>query len=160
MEHLWAPWRITYIEAEKPAKCILCENPKRNDDEATYILFRGALNYVMLNSFPYNPGHLLVAPYRHIATLEEMTPEERHEHFDVVTQAAAALRGALKPGGFNIGINAGRIAGAGIDDHMHTHVVPRWSGDTNFITVVADTRVIPQALADIYCKLKDRFQAT
>ena len=114
MEHLWAPWRITYIEAEKPAKCILCESPEQHKDEAAYILFRGARNYVMLNSFPYNPGHLLVAPYRHIATLEEMTLEERYEHFDIVAQAAAALRGALKPGGFNIGINAGRIAGAGL----------------------------------------------
>ncbi len=157
MEHLCAPWRDKYIEGEKPEKCILCELPAQNNDQATYIVHRGALNYVVLNSFPYNPGHLLVAPYRHIARLEEMTPEERHEHFDIVSQAAAVLRDVFKPGGFNFGINTGRIAGAGIDDHVHTHIVPRWSGDTNFVTVLGDVRVVPQALAATYEKLRGKF---
>ena len=111
----------------------------------------------MLNAYPYNSGHLMVAPYRHIATLEEMTEEERHEHFDIVSRCVKAMRQELKPEGFNVGINMGKSAGAGIDDHIHTHLVPRWQGDTNFITVIGDVRVVPEALAETYRKLKEKF---
>ena len=111
----------------------------------------------MLNSYPYNPGHLMVAPYSHVASLEELTDDEIHEHFEIVSRSLKVLRQAFKPGGFNIGLNLGRVAGAGIDDHIHTHIVPRWPGDTNFMPVISDARVIPEALAETYDKLKGKF---
>jgi ATP adenylyltransferase len=154
MEHMWAPWRMEFILDEKPSGCILCQKPCQNDDECNLILYRGSLNFVILNKFPYNPGHLMVAPYRHIATLEDMTDEELLDHFTIVRRCTKALRSVLTPAGFNIGINLGKIAGAGISDHAHTHVVPRWSGDTNFMPVLADTRVLPEGLASTYIKLR------
>jgi len=154
MEHMWAPWRMEFILTEKPDDCILCQKPAQNDDEGNLILHRGRLNFVILNKFPYNPGHLMVAPYRHIATLEDMTDEELMDHFSMVRRCTKAMRGVLEPAGFNIGINLGKIAGAGIDSHAHTHIVPRWSGDTNFMPVLADTRVLPEGLASTFAKLK------
>jgi len=135
----------------------LCEKPKEGKDVQNYILYRGEKNFIMLNSYPYNPGHLLVAPYRHVANLEELTEKERNEHFAMVSQAIRALREAFDPGGFNIGANMGKVAGAGIDDHFHSHIVPRWQGDVNYMTILADVRVIPQALAETYQKLKGKF---
>jgi ATP adenylyltransferase len=157
MKHIWAPWRIEYIRAAKPAGCILCDKPKENHDEANYILYRGKLNFIMLNAYPYNPGHLMVAPYRHAAGLEDLTDAERDENFKLVSRGVAVLKETLKPGGFNVGANLGRIAGAGIDDHFHSHIVPRWNGDTNFITTIGDIRVVPQALADTYRSLAGKF---
>jgi len=158
MEHIWAPWRIQYIQRKEPKGCILCEKPAEDDDAQNYILYRGSKNFIIMNTYPYNPGHLMVAPYRHIASLDELTEEERHEHFEVVSRVIKVLREAFHPGGFNIGVNIGKVAGTGVDDHVHTHIVPRWQGDTNFIGVLADTRVIPEALAETYQKLKDKFQ--
>jgi ATP adenylyltransferase len=111
----------------------------------------------MLNSYPYNPGHLLVAPYRHIASLEELTVKERHEHFELVSRCIEVLKEVFKPAGFNIGANLGKVAGAGIEDHFHSHIVPRWQGDTNYVPVLADIRVVPQALADTYKRLEGKF---
>lgn len=156
MEHIWAPWRMEFILTEKPADCILCQKPAENADESNLILYRGKLNFVILNKYPYNPGHLMVAPYRHIATLEDMNDDELFEHFAIVRKSTKALRSVLDPAGFNIGINLGKMAGAGISDHAHTHIVPRWSGDTNFMPVVADTRVLPEGLASTFAKLKGR----
>ena len=157
MEHMWAPWRIQYIEAEKSDGCILCDKPGEDNDAQNYILFRGDKNFIILNTYPYNPGHLMIAPYRHIARLEELTDEELYEHCQIVSRGVKILREAFNPGGFNVGINMGRAAGAGIEEHIHTHIVPRWHGDTNFVTVMSDVRVIPQALADTYERLRDRF---
>ncbi|MFC1991294.1 HIT domain-containing protein [Chloroflexota bacterium] len=157
MKHIWAPWRMEYIRAEKPKGCILCEKPAQDADAENYIIYRGSKNFVMLNAYPYNPGHLMIAPYRHIDSLAEMTEEERKEHFDIVSRSVEVLRRELNPGGFNLGVNLGAVAGAGIEDHIHTHIVPRWQGDTNFITVIADVRVMPEALADTYQKLKGKF---
>jgi ATP adenylyltransferase len=157
MDLIWAPWRIEYIRMEKPEKCVLCGKPRDNDDEASYILFWGRLNFIILNSFPYNPGHLMVAPYRHVAALDELTGEERDEHFALVACALKALRVEFSPGGFNIGANLGRVAGAGIEDHFHSHVVPRWQGDTNCMPVIADTKIINEALAETYEKLRAKF---
>jgi len=159
MEQIWAPWRIKYIQMEKVEGCILCEKPRQNSDAQNYILHRGKKNFVMLNSYPYNPGHLMIAPYRHVTSLEELTSEERHEHFEIVSRSIKILRQAFNPGGFNIGINIGKVGGAGIDEHVHTHIVPRWQGDTNFMPVVSDVRVIPEALAETYDKLKGKFKA-
>ena len=146
-----------YIRMKKTAGCFLCEEPGQDSDAANYILFRGGKNFIIMNSYPYNPGHLLVAPYRHVANLEEMTAEERHEHFDIVSRSVSVLRQMFNPGGFNLGINIGKVAGAGVADHVHTHIVPRWQSDTNFMSVIADVRVIPEALAETYQKLKDGF---
>lgn len=157
MERIWAPWRIQYIQAEKPERCILCDRPGQNSDASNYILYRGEQNFVILNSYPYNPGQLMVAPYRHVAGLEELAEEERNEHFAVVTRSVNVLREVLDPGGFNIGINMGKVAGAGIEQHVHTHIVPRWQGDTNFMPVLSDVRVLPEALSDTYRKLKGKF---
>ncbi|MDD4859199.1 MAG: HIT domain-containing protein [Dehalococcoidales bacterium] len=156
MDYIWAPWRIQYIQMEKPKGCFLCDNPKETNDEANYILFRGEKNYVILNSFPYNPGHMLVAPYRHVAAPDKMTKKELHEHFEIVSRAIAVLRDVFKPGGFNIGANLGHVAGAGVADHFHTHIVPRWQGDANAMPVISDTKVIPEALSETYRKLKGK----
>jgi ATP adenylyltransferase len=157
MKHIWAPWRMEYIRMEKPGGCILCEKPEQDNDAENYILYRGEKNFVMLNAYPYNPAHLMIAPYRHVASLDELTEEERHEHFDIVSRSVEVLRKELSPEGFNLGINIGRVAGAGIADHIHTHIVPRWQGDSNYMTVVADIRVVPEALAETYQKLKGKF---
>ena len=157
MKHIWAPWRIQYILQEKPKGCILCEKPGENRDEENYIVYRGRLNFIMLNSYPYNPGHLLIAPYRHAASLEDLTEAERREHFELVSRSLPVLREVFKPAGFNLGSNIGRVAGAGIEDHFHSHIVPRWQGDTNYIPVLADVRIVPQALADTYKLLKGKF---
>ena len=157
MERIWAPWRMGYIRGEKPKGCILCEKPRQKDDALNYILYRGEKNFVIMNSYPYNPGHLMIAPYRHIANLEELTDEELYEHFKIVTQSIKVLRQVFNPGGFNLGINMGKSAGAGISGHVHTHIVPRWEGDTNFMPVLSDTRVVPEALAETYKKLRDKF---
>ena len=157
MEHIWAPWRIEYIRMEKPEGCILCEKPGEASDAENYILHRGDKNFVILNLYPYNAGHLMIVPFRHVASLEELTGEELHEHFDLVSRSVKVLRQVYNPDGFNVGINLGRIAGAGIDDHFHTHIVPRWSGDTNFMPVIADTKIINEALAETYEKLRDKF---
>ena len=154
MERLWAPWRIQYIQMAKPEGCILCDKPQQNRDELNYILYRGSKNFIILNAYPFNPGHLMVAPYRHIASLEELTDNELHEHFEMVRRGIRLLKKTFHPDGFNIGMNTGKMAGAGIDKHLHTHIVPRWQGDSNFMPVVADTRVVPEALAETYNKLK------
>jgi len=156
MERIWAPWRIEYIERAKEGGCILCQKPRENNDEANFILYRGQTNFIILNAFPYNPGHLMVAPYRHIANLQDLTDNEIKEHLDVVKRAVKLLTEVLKPVGFNIGLNIGKVAGAGIEYHLHTHIVPRWQGDVNFMPVLSDTRVISEALTATYKKLKIR----
>ena len=157
MEQIWAPWRIQYIQMEKPEGCILCEKPKQNDDALNHILYRGSKNFVIMNSYPYNPGHLMVAPYRHVASLYDLADDELREHFEIVSRSVKLLKEVFNPGGFNIGINIGKVAGAGIDEHVHTHVVPRWQGDTNFMPVIAEVRVVPEALAETYKKLEGKF---
>ncbi|OGO19353.1 MAG: HIT family hydrolase [Chloroflexi bacterium RBG_16_50_11] len=157
MKYIWAPWRIEYIKAEKPVGCILCDKPKEDRDKQNYILYRAKKNFIMLNSYPYNPGHLLIAPYRHTGNLEELTAAERNEHYELVSRSIEVLKKVFKPAGFNIGANLGRVAGAGIDDHFHSHIVPRWQGDNNFMPVLGEVKVIPQALADTYQTLAGKF---
>jgi ATP adenylyltransferase len=157
MKNIWAPWRIEYIRMEKPSGCILCDKPAQKIDVQNYILYRGKKNFIMLNAYPYSPGHLMVAPYRHIATPEELTGDEGSEHITLTALGIKVLREAFAPAGFNTGMNIGKIAGAGVDGHIHTHIVPRWQGDTNFMTVVADIRVVSEALAETYKILKGKF---
>jgi len=158
MERIWAPWRMQFIRMKKPKGCFLCENPARDNDVQNYILYRGSSNFVILNSYPYNPGHLMVAPYRHVARLDDLMEEERNEHFKVVSQCVKVLREEFNPEGFNIGMNLGKASGAGVDDHVHTHVVPRWQGDTNFMPVLADVKVMPEALTETYKRLEGKFR--
>ncbi|MCS7117150.1 MAG: HIT domain-containing protein [Nitrososphaerota archaeon] len=157
MKRIFAPWRIEYIKSDKPKGCIFCEKPKENRDEENYIVYRGLNNFVILNSYPYNPGHLMIVPYKHISSLEGLSKEERDEHFEILVRVVKILKEAMNPDGFNIGMNLGEGAGAGIKDHLHTHVVPRWKEDTNYMPVIADTKVIVEALNSTYKKLREYF---
>ena len=146
---LWAPWRIEYITAEKAGGCIFCASASAfsaEADAAQRPVDHGRHSFTMLNAFPYAPGHLMVAPVRHVGDLDALTDKELLEHMQLVRRAITALREVMNPDGFNVGVNLGTVAGAGVADHLHVHVVPRWQGDTNFMPVLADTRVIPQAL--------------
>ncbi|MCK9355745.1 MAG: HIT domain-containing protein [Dehalococcoidia bacterium] len=154
LERLWAPWRIEYIRAARDNGCILCAFPAESDDESHLILHRGQHNFIMMNAYPYSPGHLMVAPFKHTAELADLTAAESAEHHELVKLGIAVLRDVARPDGFNVGLNLGRVAGAGIDQHLHTHIVPRWLGDTNFMPVLADTRVMSESLPSMWKKLK------
>ncbi|KMY66381.1 HIT family hydrolase [Desulfocarbo indianensis] len=157
METLWAPWRMKYILDEgKPAGCIFClaTDGKGMDD---LVLGVGATCLVMMNKFPYNNGHLLVAPKRHVSGLHDLSEKERHDLLFNVNKAIEALKDLMHPDGFNVGLNLGKVAGAGIEEHVHFHVVPRWSGDTNFMTVFADVRSIPEHIEATCQKLRPYF---
>ena len=158
MEQIWAPWRMEYIRMEKPKGCFLCDEPNEDDEECNFILYRGKWNFVVMNNYPYNPGHLLVAPYRHIDALEKLPKRELYEHNDIIVKAIKVLKEAFNPTGFNVGMNIGSVAGAGTADHIHTHIVPRWQGDTNFMPVIGGLRVIPEAVTETYRKLKGGFE--
>jgi len=157
-QRLWSPWRMEYIEAAKaePEGCIFCDLPAKRDDAAAYILRRGEHGFVLLNSFPYNPGHVMVAPFRHTGDLEGLDPGELLDLDQLLQESIRALREEMAPHGFNVGMNLGRVAGAGIPDHLHWHVVPRWGGDTNFMPVVGQTRVLPELLDETYRRLAPR----
>ena len=158
MEHLWSPWRLAYVTGEhRDAGCVFCT--AQSDRTAdSLIVFRGTTCFVILNLFPYNNGHLMVIPNRHIASLGAATTDERHELIDLTRVAEAALSEIYQPQGINMGINLGKPAGAGILDHVHMHVVPRWNGDTNFMTVVGRTRVLPEELPVTAAKLRPVFE--
>lgn len=153
MEIIWAPWRMGYILGEKPKGCIFCDKPKDDKDRENLLLARAKRCSVMLNAYPYNNGHLMVAPYRHVAALTDLTEDEISDIMRVAQQCVSVLQQEFKPDGFNVGMNLGRVAGAGIDDHLHLHIVPRWNGDTNFMSVLVDTRVVPESLMVTFDKL-------
>ncbi|RMD76361.1 MAG: HIT domain-containing protein [Lentisphaerae bacterium] len=147
---LWAPWRIEYIlDPNKDDDCFLCRYiPRPEDDEKNYVIRRGEYAFALLNRYPYNSGHILIAPYRHVARLAELQPEEQQEIFALLTQAEIVIQQCMNPDGLNIGANLGKAAGAGLEEHLHVHVVPRWVGDTNFMPVIANVDCVPQALRD------------
>jgi ATP adenylyltransferase len=153
MDYLFTPWRMEYIRSTKKDGCIFCEMLEQDDREAL-ILQRGQHAFLVLNRYPYNNGHFMSVPYRHVDTLEALAPEETAEMMALLALGLKALRLAWNPEGFNVGANIGKVAGAGVKDHVHMHVVPRWSGDTNFMPLFAETRVIPQTLEDTYEELK------
>jgi ATP adenylyltransferase len=159
MEKLWAPWRMAYLEVTAPSGCIFCVKPSAGQDEQSWILHRGERAFIILNAFPYNNGHLMVAPFRHTADLETLSPEEQAEIFQLTQLCVRLLRTAYRPDGFNLGMNLGKTAGAGIADHLHMHIVPRWDGDTNFMPVLADTKVLPDSLDNTYRKLREALAA-
>ncbi len=158
MDYLWSPWRYQYVSAgAAPAGCIFCEFPKNPSDEENFILFRGARNFVLLNRFPYTTGHLMIVPYEHAANLESVSPETLSEMMRLAQTAERALRAEYHPDGFNAGFNIGQCAGAGVADHIHLHMLARWCADSSFMTVIGETRVLPEDLAVTYRKLKPHF---
>jgi len=163
VERIWSPWRMAYIQAAKEqgddGGCIFCDLPAEGDDVRTMILARGELAFVIVNSFPYNPGHLMVAPFRHVGAFTSLEAAELADVDALVARSIRALEQEMEPHGYNLGMNLGRVAGAGIPDHVHWHLVPRWNGDTNFMPVVGQTRVLPELLEETYTRLRPRFEA-
>ncbi len=155
MKYLWAPWRFQYIKAARPDACIFCTLPREGRDRDHLILYQGRRVFAILNSFPYNSGHLMVVPHRHIADPGDLEDDEVLELHHLTTAAMRAIRTTYHPEGFNLGVNVGRAAGAGIDDHLHIHVVPRWVGDTNFMPVLGEVKVLPEDLTVTYDRLAE-----
>jgi ATP adenylyltransferase len=154
MKHLWSPWRLEYLTAPEAEGCIFCDAVRGDDDRESLVLLRGERAFLILNRFPYNNGHLMVVPYAHRPSLEDLDAPTLTEMMLLLNRGLAALRATMHPDGFNVGANLGRASGAGIHEHVHLHVVPRWAGDTNFMPVVGDTRVVPQTWLETYDQLK------
>ncbi|SPF31424.1 Histidine triad (HIT) protein [Syntrophobacter sp. SbD1] len=157
MRNLWAPWRVEYILGKKPHGCIFCREYHGQSDEQRLILYRDDLVMVMMNRFPYNNGHLLVCPWRHVSSLDELTADDEKGLMALVKRSTRILKKVMHPDGFNIGLNLGREAGAGYEEHLHFHIVPRWRGDTNFMIALADVRSIPEHIKQSYSKLLPHF---
>ncbi len=154
MQQLWTPWRMEYISSDKPSGCIFCSARARSDDHEALIVQRGARAFVILNKYPYNNGHLMVVPNAHSANLSELNTETQTELMQLIARAIEWLKIASQPQGFNVGMNLGKAGGAGVEDHLHFHVVPRWSGDTNYLSVLGETRTIPQMMDDTWTRLR------
>ena len=150
---------MEYVQAARDDEggCIFCDKPKLGDDEKALIVSRGELAFVMLNAYPYNPGHLMVAPFRHVGEFEQLTAEELADASSLLQRSIRAMKDVSTPHGFNLGMNLGKVAGAGVADHLHWHLVPRWDGDTNFMPVVGETKVLPELLSGTYGKLRPAF---
>ncbi len=158
MDYLWSPWRYRYVTQAVPQEgCVFCNKMQEDDDERNLVLYRGVNNFVLLNLFPYTSGHLMIAPYTHIGRLCDADDATWREMMSLTRAAEQALQKAYKPDGINLGMNLGKSAGAGIADHIHMHVLPRWHADSNFVSVIGETRVLPEALEDTYKKLKPLF---
>ena len=157
-ETLWAPWRMEYILSAKTPGCIFCDKPREQRDADNLILWRGRTAFVMMNRYPYNNGHLMIVPQAHAASLTQLATVQRAELCEMTALCEHVLQQAMHPDGFNIGLNLGTAAGAGIAEHLHVHMVPRWAGDTNYMTVVGEIRVIPQHLEHTYQLLLPYFQ--
>jgi ATP adenylyltransferase len=159
MEFIWSPWRYDYLASvgKPPSSCVFCIGEDQTRDADRLVLHRGVHNFIILNLFPYTSGHLMVAPYAHLSTIIEAGPEQSAEMMELSKKAIAALTAIYRPEGFNVGMNLGHVAGAGVRDHFHLHVVPRWAGDSNFTTIIGETRVLPEELKTTYKRLKARF---
>lgn len=156
MKYLWAPWRMDYILGDKKRDCFFCRKLKEKKDKKNLILFQGREVFVVMNRYPYNNGHLMIVPKRHHLGLEQLDDNESKELFDLLKASVRALKACFRPEGFNIGINIGKVGGAG-EDHLHLHIVPRWAGDTNFMPVMAETKVVPEYLEKTYQRLRAAF---
>jgi len=155
MDRLWSPWRYRYVSTAGPAQeCIFCAKSASAEDRVNYVVLRAERNFLLLNLYPYTNGHLMIAPYEHVATLAEAHPETLAEMMRLTQRAEQALRSLYKPGGINVGMNLGECAGAGVAGHIHMHVLPRWTGDASFMTTVGETRVLPEDLESTYDRLK------
>jgi ATP adenylyltransferase len=161
-DQLWAPWRLKYIEnADKVMGCIFCSFPAQGElhDKDNLIVHRGTHAFIILNAFPYSNGHLMVVPFRHTSSMNDYSNDEMLDVMHLTRLSIRLLEEAFHPNGFNLGVNMGRVAGAGIADHLHWHIVPRWNGDTNFMPVLADVRVIPESLSVVYDRLRSALEA-
>ena len=158
MRQLWAPWRMEYIQSDKNDECIFCSLPLSNDEEKNYILFKGTHSFVIMNIYPYNCAHLMVSPYRHISCITKQNEAETKEVIGLTHECIKILRNVIEPDGFNTGYNIGKVAGAGYDEHIHCHIVPRWAGDTNFMPVLGEVKVHPEHLRSTYEKLHPHFK--
>ncbi len=159
MDRLWTPWRFEYIRnAEQAASCVFCQILRETRDAAKYVLFRGQHSFVLLNLFPYTSGHMMCVANRHITFLSDARPEELHEMIELGRVCEEALRHEYNPNGYNLGFNVGRAAGAGVEHHLHMHVLPRWVGDSNFVSVIGETRVLPEELPVSYERLLPHFK--
>jgi ATP adenylyltransferase len=160
MDFIWSPWRYDYLASggKKPSSCVFCVNQDRTHDADRLIVFRGVHNFIILNLFPYTSGHTMVAPYEHLDNLVVAKPEQLTEMMQLSQRIITALQKLYKPEGFNIGMNLGTAAGAGIREHFHLHVVPRWTGDANFMTITGETRVLPEELSATYKRMKVELQ--
>jgi ATP adenylyltransferase len=159
MKQMFTPWRMEYILSAKQDGCLFCDMVAAENDRDRFIVHRGEHAFLVLNKYPYSNGHFMAVPYRHVEDLVALTPEEMTDVMELVTLGMRALCASSRPEGFNVGANIGKAAGAGVKDHIHMHVVPRWSGDANFMAVIADIRLIPQALGDTYDQLKAGLEA-
>lgn len=160
MKPLWAPWRMDYIlSKEKEEYCIFCPGDDREQDKERLILHVGSHSMVMMNRFPYTNGHLLVAPVRHLPDLDQLSHKETLDLLLMVRRSVDVLKKAINPEGFNVGLNLGRVAGAGVEEHLHFHIVPRWNGDTNYMTVLGEVRVIPEHIIETYMRLGPYFES-
>lgn len=160
MDYLWTPWRYQYISglsSQKPGACVLCDLLEEPDDQSL-VVYRGIHNYIVLNRFPYTSGHSMVVPFRHFGVFSEMTPEEGAELLELTSCLQRAMDVAYRPEGYNLGWNQGKCAGAGVAGHLHLHVIPRWVGDTNMVSALGETRVLPEDLSTTYRKLKEHFK--
>lgn len=158
MKHLWSPWRLEYLTATKTEGCVFCHAAESEVDRENLVLLRGERAFLILNRYPYNNGHFMSVPYDHVPSLEDLDPATLTELMLLVNRGIVALRACMHPDGFNIGANLGLVGGAGIEDHVHIHVVPRWAGDTNFMPVVGDMRVVPQTWLQTYTDLKSALE--
>lgn len=157
MKQLWAPWRIEYILGPKPDACVFCLPDSTEEDEERLVLHRGGHAFVIMNRYPYNNGHIMVCPYRHVSELTELSREEAHDVMDLVQLCSGILKKHFNCEGINVGLNLGKAAGAGIGEHLHFHLVPRWNGDSSFIAVMDDVRTIPQHIRETYKVLRACF---
>ena len=159
MDHLWSPWRYRYVSSGAPTDaCLFCVKAASSEDRANYVVLRAEHNYILLNLYPYTSGHVMIAPYAHIATLEEAKPETLAEMMSLSARIERAFRTVYKAGGVNLGMNLGQSAGAGVAGHIHMHLLPRWTGDVNFMTTIAETRVLPEDLGTAWEKLSAALQ--
>ena len=157
MDFLWTPWRYAYVTgAHASADCIFCDAVRRKDDEKTGVIFRGERSFIILNTFPYTSGHLMVVPYEHVDELRKLDAASAQEMMTLAQRAEGALRELYRPDGINLGMNIGQAAGAGVAAHIHMHVLPRWAADTNFMTTISETRVLPESLDVTYSRLKEK----
>ena len=160
MDFIWSPWRMEYITSPKPNqdKCIFCAALEENNDRETFIVYRGRLAFAILNRYPYTNGHLMVVPYEHQPSFEVLSQEIRMDLMELMTQAVQVLTKVYSPGGFNVGANIGAVAGAGVTGHIHFHVLPRWGGDTNFMTTLSGTRVLPETLEETFQRVSQTWE--
>ena len=158
MKRLWTPWRMEYIESPKQDGCVFCQALEQEDGPENLIIFRGKTSFVMLNAYPYTSGHIMALPFIHVRNLIDLNPETRAELIELTTKATRVLENVYQAQGFNVGINLGEAAGAGIEEHIHVHIVPRWAGDTNFMAAVGGTRMLPEDLQETYRRIKAEWE--